>query len=82
MAALETERRTARAVRYLDWLRGAVTLDFGTSHAYDNPIVELVAERLAVTLPLALLAMALTVVLALAAGLTPRRATTAPAISA
>ena len=56
-------------MRYLDWLRGLVTLNFGVSHAYDTPIIELVAERLAVTLPLALLAMALTVVLALAAGL-------------
>ena len=71
VAALEARLGLDRPapVRYLDWLRGLVTLDFGTSHAYDSPIVELVAERLAVTLPLALLAMALTVVLALAAGL-------------
>ena len=71
VAALETRLGLDRPapVRYLDWLRGLVTLDFGTSHAYDSPIVELVAERLAVTLPLALLAMTLTVVLALAAGL-------------
>ncbi len=71
VAALEARLGLDRPapVRYLDWLRGLVTLDFGTSHAYDSPIVELVAERLAVTLPLALLAMTLTVVLALAAGL-------------
>jgi len=71
VAALEARLGLDRPapVRYLDWLRGLVTLDFGVSHAYDTPIIELVAERLAVTLPLALLAMALTVVLALAAGL-------------
>ena len=71
VAALEARLGLDRPApaRYLDWLRGLVTLDFGISHAYDSPIVELVAERLAVTLPLALLAMTLTVVLALAAGL-------------
>ncbi|MBS0442456.1 MAG: ABC transporter permease, partial [Proteobacteria bacterium] len=71
VAALEAKLGLDRPapVRYLDWLRGLVTLNFGVSHAYDTPIIELVAERLAVTLPLALLAMALTVVLALAAGL-------------
>jgi len=71
VAALEARLGLDRPapVRYLDWLRGLVTLDFGVSHAYDTPIIELVAERLAVTLPLALLAMTLTVVLALAAGL-------------
>jgi peptide/nickel transport system permease protein len=54
--------------RYLDWLKGLLTFDPGRSHAYDTPIAELVAERLVVTVPLAVLAMALTVVLALAAG--------------
>ena len=71
VAALEARLGLDRPApaRYLEWLRGLVTLDFGISHAYDSPIVELVAERLTVTLPLALLAMTLTVVLALAAGL-------------
>lgn len=55
--------------RYAHWVQGLITLQPGNSHAYDTPIIELVAERLVVTVPLALLAMALTVVLALAAGL-------------
>ena len=55
--------------RYLHWLAGLATLDVGNSHAYDTPIVALIAERLVVTVPLALLAMLLTTVLALAAGL-------------
>jgi peptide/nickel transport system permease protein len=54
--------------RYLAWLGGLLTLELGASHAYDAPIVELIAERLAVTVPLALLAMALSTALALAAG--------------
>jgi len=55
--------------RYLRWLAGLATLELGDSIAYDTPIAGLVAERLAVTLPLALLAMALTTLIALAAGL-------------
>jgi len=41
----------------------------GTSIAYDTPVAELVTERLAVTVPLALMAMVLTTVLALTLGL-------------
>ena len=55
-------------VRYLDWLRGLATGELGTRVAYDTPVGELLAERLAVSLPLALLAMALTAVIALALG--------------
>jgi peptide/nickel transport system permease protein len=56
-------------VRYLDWLNGLVTGDLGLSIAYDTPITQLVAERLVVTVPLALMAMALTTLLAFALGL-------------
>lgn len=55
--------------RYGRWAAGFVTLDLGHSQSYDTPIAGLIAERLAVTLPLALLAMALTTLIALAAGL-------------
>ncbi|SEK80737.1 peptide/nickel transport system permease protein [Roseateles sp. YR242] len=56
-------------VRYGGWLQGLAHGDMGLSSAYDGtPVTELLLERLAVTLPLSLLAMALTVVLALAAG--------------
>jgi len=54
--------------RYLHWLGGLVTLQLGNSHSYDAPVTELIAERLAVTVPLALLAMGLTIAIALAAG--------------
>lgn len=56
-------------VRYLDWMRGLSVGDLGTSVAYNAPIAEIVGERLAVTVPLALMAMALTTVLAFALGL-------------
>ena len=57
------------AVRYGRWVTGLLTGDLGTSVAYDTPVAELIAERLAVSAPLALMAMALTTVIALALGL-------------
>ncbi|HCL87399.1 MAG TPA: ABC transporter permease [Comamonadaceae bacterium] len=54
--------------RYLQWMGGLLTGDMGTSHAYGTPVGELIAERLALTIPLALLAMLLASALALAAG--------------
>jgi peptide/nickel transport system permease protein len=55
--------------RYLAWVAALATGELGTSYAYDTPIAQLIVERLVVTLPLAVLAMALTTVLALALGL-------------
>ncbi len=55
--------------RYLLWISGLLRGDMGLSYAYSTPVSELVLERLALTVPLALMAMALTTVLALAAGL-------------
>jgi peptide/nickel transport system permease protein len=55
--------------RYADWVRGLLQGDMGESYAYASPVGELVAERLAVTVPLALLAMVLASALALLAGM-------------
>jgi peptide/nickel transport system permease protein len=55
--------------RYADWIAGMLRGDLGLSYAYSTPVAELVLERLAVTVPLAVLAMTLTTVLALAAGI-------------
>jgi peptide/nickel transport system permease protein len=55
-------------VRYLDWLHGLATLDLGRSYTYSVPVADLVAERAAVSLPLALMALALSVLIALPAG--------------
>lgn len=54
--------------RYLDWLAHLAVGDFGISYAYKTPVWPLIAERLALTYPLALGAMLLTVVLALGLG--------------
>ena len=55
--------------RYWSWIIGMLTGDLGLSYAYGSPVSELVLERLALTVPLALMAMALTSALALAAGI-------------
>jgi peptide/nickel transport system permease protein len=71
LAALEAKLGLDRpaATRYLDWVGGALQGRSAMSHTYDTPTFELIGERLAVSLPLALLAMVLSVVVALAAGL-------------
>ncbi|MCT9813411.1 ABC transporter permease [Acidovorax sp. Be4] len=54
--------------RYLQWIHGLLVLDLGNSYAYSSPVLDLVRERLALTVPLALMAMLITTVLALLAG--------------
>ncbi len=54
--------------RYLQWIHGLLVLDMGNSYAYSSPVLDLVRERLALTVPLALMAMLITTVLALLAG--------------
>jgi peptide/nickel transport system permease protein len=54
--------------RYLAWVGGLLQGQTQSSFAYDTPTGELIVERLVVSLPLALLAMMLTVVVALALG--------------
>lgn len=55
--------------RYWNWVSGLVVGDLGLSYAYSTPVGEIVLERLTVTVPLAMMAMAFTTVLALAAGI-------------
>ena len=55
--------------RYFSWVGGMLTGDFGVSYTYSVPVSELVVERLALTVPLAVIAMALTVVAAVGLGL-------------
>ena len=56
------------ALQYLDWLARAARGDFGTSIQYDLPVGRLILSRLPVTLPLALMAAALMVIIALPLG--------------
>jgi peptide/nickel transport system permease protein len=54
--------------RFASWVAGLVHGDLGTSYTYSPPVAELVAERLVVSLPLAFLALALTVLVAIPVG--------------
>ena len=70
LAALEQQLGLDRPVlqRYAGWVGGLLQGETAVSISYGVPTAELIAERLAVTLPLALMAMALTVVVALVLG--------------
>jgi peptide/nickel transport system permease protein len=70
LAALEAKLGLDKPAwsRYAAWAGGLLRGDSAMSYAYDTPTFELIVERLQVSLPLALLAMALTVVVALALG--------------
>ena len=56
------------ALRYGHWLAGIVTGDLGQSYTYGVPVAGLIAERLTVTLPLALLAVLLSLAFAIPLG--------------
>jgi peptide/nickel transport system permease protein len=56
-------------VQYVDWLGRALRGDLGRSIQYDLPVGELIVSRLPVTVPLALLAAAFMIVVAVPLGL-------------
>ena len=55
--------------RYVSWLADFATGDFGRSLTYSVPVIDLVTERMVVSLPLAVLALALSTAIAIPAGL-------------
>ncbi len=55
--------------RYLVWIGDLAQGRLGTSHTYAVPVAELIAERLVVTVPLALMAFVLAVALAVPLGM-------------
>lgn len=59
----------SKAARYLAWIAGMVQGDFGTSYTYRVPVAELVADRLWVSLPLAVLSLILSTAIAFPVGL-------------
>lgn len=71
LAALRAELGLDRplAERYVVWAAGFLGGDLGVSHTYGVPVAELVGERLAVSLPLAVLALALSVAVGLPLGM-------------
>ncbi len=70
LAALEAKMGLNRpaVARYFGWIGGLLTGQTAESYAYSVPTSELIAERLQVSLPLAVLSMLLTVALALVLG--------------
>ncbi len=56
-------------LRYLDWVSGLAVGDFGTSYTYSSPVLELIGERVMVSLPLALISLILSTVIALPVGI-------------
>ena len=71
VAALSAELGLDRPVglRYRDWITGMLRGDFGQSYTYRVPVADLVADRLALSAPLAGLALALSTLIALPAGI-------------
>ena len=59
--------------RYFGWVAGLVTGDLGTSYTYRSPVGEIIGERLWVSIPLAIYALTLTVLIAFPAGIPRRR---------
>jgi peptide/nickel transport system permease protein len=55
--------------RYVAWVGGVLTGDFGTSYAYRTPVSGMILDRVQVSLPLALLSLALSTAIAFPIGL-------------
>ncbi|HEV7416611.1 MAG TPA: ABC transporter permease [Tianweitania sediminis] len=55
--------------RYLSWVGGLLVGDFGRSYTYSAPVSSLIAERLVVSLPLALMSLVLSTVIAIPVGI-------------
>jgi len=71
LAALRTELGldVSKFERYVTWITGMLSGDFGTSYTYRTPVAEMVAERMWVSVPLALYALGLSTVIAFPAGI-------------
>ncbi len=54
--------------RYLRWILGIMSGDFGRSYTYDIPVYDLIIERLSLSLPLAIIAISISTFLAIPLG--------------
>ncbi|MDP3898305.1 MAG: ABC transporter permease [Mesorhizobium sp.] len=70
-------------MRYLNWMAGLAVGDFGRSFTYSSPVIDLIAERAVVSLPLALMALVMSTAIAIPVGLfaAARRGKTADAVA-
>lgn len=55
--------------RYLTWISGMLTGDFGTSYTYRTPVVDMIGDRIMISLPLAIYALTLSTLIAFPAGI-------------
>jgi len=71
IAALRAELGLDQSLpqRYLSWVGGMLTGDFGISYTYRTPVSQMVLDRIGVSLPLALMALTLTILIAFPAGI-------------
>lgn len=71
VAALRSELglNGSQFTRYITWVAGMVQGDFGVSYTYRTPVAEMVVERLQVSLPLAIYALVLSMLIAFPAGI-------------
>ena len=71
LAALRSELGLDMSLpeRYFAWTTGIMQGDFGQSYTYRTPIAAMIADRVWVSLPLALFALTLTIVIAFPAGI-------------
>ncbi|WP_342069213.1 ABC transporter permease [Yoonia algicola] len=71
IAALRAEMGLNQSVmaRYFDWVTGLLRGDFGQSWTYKTPVADLVADRIWVSLPLAIYALILSTLVAFPAGI-------------
>lgn len=58
-----------KAARYVSWVGGMLQGDFGQSYTYRTEVAGMIADRLWISLPLALYALCLTLLIAFPAGL-------------
>ena len=61
-------------MRYFEWLFGLFRGDFGVSYTYRVPVAELIVQRIGVSLPLAIYALTLTLLIAFPVGMVIWRA--------
>lgn len=71
VAALRSELGLdqSKPVRYIQWLVGMLHGDFGQSYTYRTPVSGMIKDRLWISLPLALYALALSTLIAFPAGI-------------
>jgi len=71
LAALRTELGldASKVERYLSWVGGLLTGDFGISYTYRTPVADMIAARMWVSLPLAFYALLLSTLIAFPAGI-------------